>query len=186
MTLQVVAQQALFLFGVGFLGANLKVGADLLRYRRLRRDALLVWRRARQPQYHLNLLLGVIQGLLLASFLLLQRPPQQLFGLAMMFIYFGCATPLSAGIARGFYREGVWSDSGFVRWEHISGVAWREDGPVTLLLTSHIRSIARRLQVPGHLYGQARKLLREKVSSHDLNLTSSGLDLGSRDERDAV
>jgi hypothetical protein len=185
-TLQLLAQQTLFLFGVGFLGANIKVGADLLRYRRHRRDALLIWPRARYPYQRLGVLIGIMQGMLLCAFLLLRRPGAQLFGLGMMFIYFVCAAPLSARIARGFYRDGVWSDSGFVRWEHISGVAWRQEGSVTLLLISHIRNIAKRLQVPGHLYGQARKLLRDKVKAHDLHLAGSGLDLGSRDERDAV
>jgi hypothetical protein len=136
--------------------------------------------------YGFSRMLGVAQGALLAySFFVLRRPAQQLFGLAMMFIYFFCATPLSARIARGFYREGVWSDSGFVQWGHISGVAWRDDGPGPLLLISHIRNIAKRLRVPGHLYGQARKLLREKVKAHDLNL-GTWLDLGARDERDAI
>jgi hypothetical protein len=185
MTLQLVAQQTLFLFGLGFLGANLKVGVDLIRYRRHRNDALLVWRAA-HPYYRLSILLGIVQSLLLASFFLLRWPAQQLFGLGMMVIYFLCATPLSARIARGFYREGVWSDSGFVRWDKISGVSWRQEGAVTLLLISHIRNIAKRLQVPGHLYGEARKVLRDKVREHDLHLTGAGLDLGLRDERDAV
>ena len=184
MTLQLVAQQTLFLFGLGFLGANLKVGVDLLRYRRHKPDALLIWRAARHPYYRLSILLGVVQSLLLASIVLLRWPGQ--FGLGMMAIYFLCATPLSARIARGFYRDGVWSDSGFVRWEKISGVAWRQEGPVTLLLISHIRNIAKRLHVPGHLYGEARKVLREKVKEHDLHLSGAGLDLGLRDERDSV
>jgi hypothetical protein len=184
MTLKVLAQQTLFLFGIGFLGANLKVGLDLLKYRRQRQDALLVWP-STYPFYRLSVLLGITQGLLLVSLLLLRLPAQQIFGLAMMFIYFLCATPLSARIARGFYREGVWSDSGFVKWEDISGVSWRQEGPVTLLLISHVRYIAKRLQVPGHLLGPARKLLRDKVSTHHLHL-GGGLDLGLRDERDAV
>src|SRR5699024_3651096 len=109
---------------IGFLGANLKVAVDVVRYRRRRPGALLTWARADVPQSRLNLLLGIVQGLLLASFVLLRRPISQVFGLAMMAIYFLCAAPLSARIARGFYRDGVWSDTGFVRWEHISNLAW--------------------------------------------------------------
>ena len=190
MTVQLVAllaQQLLFLFGVGFLLANLKVGIELLRYRRQRDEALLVWPLAYNPQQRISLLLGIVQGLLLVSFVLLRRPPQQLFGLAMMFVYFLVTAPLSTRIARGFYRRGVWSDSGFVKWEHISGVAWREEGGRgPLLLISHIRNIAKRLHVPGPLYGEVRKLLREKVQNHDLHLSGAGLDLGSRDQRDSV
>ncbi|HEX5109977.1 MAG TPA: hypothetical protein VFV95_16105 [Vicinamibacterales bacterium] len=186
MTLPVLAQQTLFLFGLGFLGANVKVAVDFLRYRRQRRNALLVWPRVRPAHYRFSLALGVAQGLLLAyCVFVLHRPAQQLFGLAMMFIYFFYATPVSARIARGFYREGVWSDTGFVRWAQISGVAWRNEGPGPLLLISHIRNIAKRLQVPGHLYGQARKVLRDKVQAHDLHL-GPRLGLGAHDERDAV
>ena len=186
MTLQKQAQQILFFFGIGFLGANLKIGVDVVRFRRHRRERLLTWPRPRPPQHRLGLLLGVVQGLLLAAFVLLRRPPQQVFGLAMMMIYFLAAAPLSGRIACGFYGAGVWSDSGFVAWRNISGVAWRQEGAVTVLLISHVRNMARRLQVPGPLLGEARKLLREKVSSHDLHLSRSGLDLGTRDERDAV
>jgi hypothetical protein len=185
MTLQLLAQQTLFLFGLGFLGANLKVCADLIRYRRQRRDALLIWPRPRPPYYRLSVLLGVIQALLLASFIILRRPAPQIFGLAMMLIYFLAATPLSARIDRGFYRDGVWADTGFVPWTRISGVSWKED-PVTLVLISRVRSIAQHLQVPGGLYGQARKVLRDKIKAHDLDVTGAGLGLGGRDERDAV
>src|SRR5687767_687446 len=100
--------------------------------------------------------------------------------------YYGYAFPLSTRIARGFYRDGVWSDSGFMPWGQISAVSWREEGGVTLVLISHFRSIAKRLAVPGHLYGQARRVLRDKVKAHDIHIGGSGLDLGSRDDQDAV
>lgn len=185
MTLQALAQQTLFLFGVGFLGANLKVGADFIRYQRHRRDALLVWPPAPYPYYRFSLALGIAQGLLLGyCFLVLKQPAPQLFGLAMMFIYFFYATPLNSRIARGFYRDGVWSDTGFVRWGNISGVSWRNEGTMPLLLISHMRNMAKRLHVPGHLYGQARKVLRDRIEAHDIQL-GTGLDLGS-DQRDRV
>ena len=37
------APRVLFVFGLGFLVANLKVAADLIRYRWHRRAALLTW-----------------------------------------------------------------------------------------------------------------------------------------------
>jgi hypothetical protein len=63
---------------------------------------------------------------------------------------------------------------------------WEEERGITLILISHFRNIARRLQVPAHLYGQARRVLRDKVREHALRMGGSGLDLGSRDEDDAV
>jgi hypothetical protein len=179
--------QVLFLFGIGFLAANVKVIVDLLRFQRRQRSALLVWQNPKPPYYGFTLALGVALGVLLAFKLFYQRrPPEQLFGEAMMFVYYGYAFPLSTRIARGFYRDGVWSDSGFMRWGQISAVSWKEEGHVTLILISHFKNIARRLEIPGNLYGEARRLLRDKVKAHDIHIGGSGLDLGSRDDEDAV
>lgn len=178
--------QLLFFFGLGFLAANLKVLADLVRFRVRRRSALLVWQRPKPRFYRFSLLLATVLALLVAAKIVQRRPPEQLFGETMMLVYYGCLFPLSTRIARGFYRDGVWSDSGFLRWAHISAVAWKEQGGVTLVLISRLKSLARRLDVPGHLYGEARRVLRDRVKTHDLQFGGAGLDLGSRDESDAV
>ena len=175
------------LFGLGFLAANLKLLVELLQYRRRRRHALLVWEGARPKYYGLNLALGAVFGLLLAvNVFWLRRPLKDLFGELMMLTYYGYAFPFSVRIARGFYEDGIWSDSGFMKWGQISAVTWKEEGSVTLVLISHFKSIARRLDVPGPLYGQARRLLRDRVQAHDINMGGAGLDLGARDERDSI
>jgi hypothetical protein len=181
-------QRLLFLFGVGFFAANVKVGTDLLRYQRRRRSALLVWHTPKPRHYHFSLALGVILLSLFVFKLVVQhRQLNTLSGEAMMAVYYLLAVPLSTKIARGFYEDGVWSDTGFMRWSQISAVSWKEEGGVTLLvLVSHLKSIARHVQVPGHLYGQARRLLRDKVQAHDLHIGGTGLDLGSRDEKDTI
>jgi len=177
----------LFLFGVGFLAANLKVAVEFLRFRRLRRTALLTWSAARPRFYAFSLALAVVLGaLLLFRVAVQQRGASQLFGEGMMFIYFGYALPLSTRIQRGFYEDGVWSDSGFMPWAQINAVSWREDGAVTLLLVSHLKAVARRLDVPGSLYGEARRVMRDKVKAHEIQIGGMGIDLGSRDEEDAV
>src|SRR5512132_311542 len=151
------------LFGVGFLLANVKVVIDIVLYRIRKRSALLTWEAIKPPYYGFSLALGVVLGLLLAFKVFVQRrPPSQLFGETMMFVYYGYALPLSTRIARGFYADGVWSDTGFMRWGQISAVSWKEEGHVTLVLISHFRNIAKRLEVPGNLYGQARRLLRDQ------------------------
>ena len=181
------APRLLFIFGLGFLAANLKVTLDLIRYQVQKRSALLTWQNPKPRYYGMNLGLGVVLGLLIAyKVFVMRRQPGQLFGEAMMFVYYGYAFPLSARISRGFYRDGVWSDSGFMRWKQISAVSWKEEGPVTLILISHFRNIARRLEVPGHLYGQARRVLRDMIRDHALHIGGSGLDLGSRREEDSV
>jgi hypothetical protein len=131
--------------------------------------------------------LGVVLGLMLAFKIFVQRrPAEQLFGEAMMFVYYGYAFPLSTRILRGFYRDGVWTDTGFMRWGQISAVSWKEEHNPVLILISQAGSLARRLEIPGHLYGQARRVLRDKIKAHDIHMGGSGLDLGSRTEDDAV
>jgi hypothetical protein len=129
----------------------------------------------------------VVLGLLLAFRLFVQhRRVSQLFGETMMFVYYGYALPLSTRIAKGFYREGVWADTGFMRWGQISAVSWREDRGITLVMISRARSIDRKLRVPAALYGEARRLLRDRVRSDDLQVGEGGLDLGVRDQGDTV
>ena len=179
--------QVLFLFGVGFFFANAKVILDLVRFRVRRSAALLIWQNPKPPFYGFSLGLGVALGLLLAfKFFVQRRPFDQLFGETMMFVYYGYALPLSTRISKGFYRDGVWSDTGFMPWKQISAVSWREEGAITLILISRLRNIARRLQVPANLYGEARRLLRDRVKAHDIHFGGAGLDLGTRDETDAV
>jgi hypothetical protein len=184
----VLLARVLFLFGIGFSVANTLVIADLVRFRRRKRSAQLTWPGMKPKFYGFMLGLGVLLGVLLFFKLFVQRrPPSSLFGEAMMFVYYGYAFPLSTRIERGFYRDGVWTDSGFMRWKQISAVSWKEEGAaVTLMLISKARSIAKRLDVPGPLYGQARRVLRDKVKAHDIHIGGAGIDLGSRDESDAV
>ena len=184
----VLLQRILFLFGVGFLAANAKVIADLLRFRARNRHPLLTWEGAKPKFYGFTLGLGVVLGLMLAFKIFVQRrPPEQLFGEAMMFVYYGYAFPLSTRIRRGFYGDGVWTDSGFMRWRQISAVSWKEEGShIFLLLISQVGQVARRLEIPGTLYGQTRRLLQDRIKAQDMQIGGSGLDLGSRDDRDSV
>lgn len=181
-----VAAQILFFFGIGFLAANLKVVVELIRFRVRKNSALLIWQPPKPRYYRFNLLLAGVLALLLAAKLVQRRPPEHWFGEAMMLLYYGYAFPLSTRIARGFYRDGVWSDGGFMPWAHISAVAWNEEEGVTLILISRLKSLARRLRVPTNLYGEARRVLRDKIKTQEIQFRGSGLDLGTRDERDAI
>jgi hypothetical protein len=184
---EIFLPQLLFVFGLGFFAANVKVTADLLRFLARKSSALLIWENPKPRHYGFALALGAVLGLLVViKIFILGRAPQELFGEVMMFLYFGYAVPLSTRIARGFYQDGVWSDSGFMPWGQISAVSWKENDHVTLVLISHFKSMAKRLEVPGHLYGQARRLLRDKVKAQDIHMGGSGLDLGSRKDEDSV
>src|SRR5262245_30931896 len=119
-----VAPRVLLVFGVGFLVSNIITTIEIVRYHRRKAAALLVWPRPRPRYYWANVLLGVILGLLIVAEILLRRPMYSLFGEAMMFVYYSALYPRRVRIPRGFYHDGVWSDSRFMPWSTISGVSW--------------------------------------------------------------
>jgi hypothetical protein len=187
MDIRALLPQILLVLGVGFLVANLRMAFDFVRYVRRRHRALLVWPGPRPPFYGLVLFLGVALGLLIVvKLVVLHHPMSQVFGEVMMFLYFGYGVPLSRRIGRGFYEDGVWAETGFMPYTHIGGISWREGHPVTLLLVSRLRQLARPLVVPTPLIGAVRRLLRDKIAAHDITFSGSALDLGGHDERDDV
>jgi hypothetical protein len=109
------------------------------------------------------------------------------FGELMMFVYFGYMLPFSTRITRGLYADGIWTDSGFMRYEHVGGISWRAGEPPTLIVISRLKAVARRLVVPPRALGEVRRLLRDKISDHDIEIDEGpGLHLGARDARDSV
>jgi len=182
-----VLSLVLLVLGFGFLVANLRLLAELVRHFRLRSSALLVWPGKRPPFYGLVLTLGVVLGVLVFVRIVIQKsPPHAVFGEGMMFVYYGYAVPLSRRIGRGFYRDGIWSESGFVPYWKIDGLRWKEDDEITLVLIDRVRKLARTLVVPHPLYGAARRLLRDRLASHEIHFAGKSLDLGEHDERDDV
>lgn len=173
----------LFVFGVGYLAANLRIVIDGLRYLRRRSRALVTWPGPRPPQYRLGLALGVVLGLVIVTELVFQRRPLSLFGESMMFLYYAYAVPLSRRIGRGIYEDGIWADRGFIPYANIGGITWREGEEPTLVIVSRIRRLARRLVVPGRHYAAVRRLLRDKIAAHDIHFSGTGLNLETHDER---
>jgi len=180
-----VVTGSLLLLGFGFLVANVKVAVDYVRFLRLRRGALLIWRTPKPAHYTFGLGLGVVLGLLVfAKLVLLHR---QAFGESMMFLYYAYFFPMSLTIGRGFYEDGIWAETTFIPYHEVGGISWREgEHQVTLVVISRLRNLARRLIVPGDKYGAARRLLRDKIGEHVIHFTGTGLDLGAHDERDEV
>ena len=185
--------RVLMLFGVGFLIAKVRLAADLIRYIRRRRHALLVWPGRRPPFYGLVLFLGFTLGVLLVLKIAMLRQaagsPEDhaagvLFGEGMMFLYFACLVPLTRRINRGLYADGIWAENGFVPYQQIDGIAWREGEPLTLVLVSRLRQIAKPLIVPSAYYGAVRRLLRDKIAAHDIAMEGGGLNLGADERRD--
>ncbi len=189
-------QDVLLLLGAGFLVANVWTALDFLRFLRRRSSALLVWPPPKPRHYPVLVAIGVMMGFLILYNFNIWRSPvrsrgnlifaRQLFGEGMMFLYYTVALAMNQAIRRGFYADGIWADRGFMPYKAIGAVSWREDKDVTLLMTASMRSFARKLVVPSHLYGAARRLLRDRVEAHDIKFARTGLDLGLGDERDKV
>jgi hypothetical protein len=183
--MQNVLSLILLVLGFGFLVANARLISQLVRYFRMRSSAVLTWPAKSPPFYGLVLTLGVVLGILVFVKLVIQeRPPRDVFGEGMMFVYFGYAVPLSRRIGRGFYREGIWSDSGFVPYWKIDGLRWKEGDELTLVLIDRVRRMARLLVVPVPLYGAARRILRDRLASYEIHFAGKSLDLGEHNERD--
>ena len=187
MSLQFLLRAILTVLGAGFLTANLVVLARLLRFRRLRPSALLIWPGPTPPFYGLLLVLGALLALLVVIKLgIQQRPPWDAFGETMMSVYYGGLLPLSLRIGRGFYADGIWTENGFMPYSQIGGLRWREGEPPALVVIDRARQLARTLVVPDTHYGAARRLLRDKIAAHDIMFVDKSLDLGAHDERDDV
>ena len=180
-----VMRQILLALGVLFVIVNVRVGWQVISWWRRRKRAVVVWPSPKPPFYAINLAIGVLLGVLLFVSAYLLRPTASLFGIAMMFVYYGYLLPLSTRIKRGLYEEGVWTDSGFMRYADIGGLTWK--GSDTLVMASRQKTMARRLSVPGVHLGEVRHFLREKIGAHDIEFDAGrGIHLGSRDTRESV
>ncbi len=190
MSLQELApalRQALLALGVLFVIVDVKVGAQILGWWRKRPRAIVTWPGPKPPFYAINLLIGVMLGILLfvhhAS--LVPRPASSVFGVAMMFIYYGYLLPLSTRIRRGLYQDGIWTDSGFMRIHrhrrpHLEGRRHAGAG----VPAQDAGATAPRAGL--HL-GEVRHFLREKIGDHAIEFEAGpGLHLGTRDTRESV
>jgi hypothetical protein len=176
----------LFLFGVGFLAANLVTAWVCLQDWKRRRHAVLVWRMPPARFAALPVLISVGLGaLIIYKLLVLEWPVWRLFGEGMMLAYYGYLYPLSLRLKRGFYEQGIRFDRGFARWEDITGLTWRHEGP-PVLVAAYRHRLAGRLTVPLNQFGAARRILRDRIAAHQIHFTPGPLDLGGHDERQDV
>lgn len=175
----------LYLVGVGFLIVNLQIAYQYLKFRRQAQSALLTWDPPRPPFYRLFLWVGALLGVeIFYKLAVLRMAPDNVFGETMLLIYYVYTLPLSLKIQRGFYEDGIWTDGAYISYANIGGLTWREGERITLVLLQRWRNFARRLTVPQPLYGEARRVLRDKIAAHEIHFTGKALDLGVHDERD--
>lgn len=173
----------LTVLGVGFLVANARLVLQYVRFRKRQKAALLVWPSPKPPHYLMALAIGVLLGFIVFYKLVLSHQPA--FGESMMFLYYAYLLPLNRRIGRGFYQDGIWADAGFMRWDEVGGITWRESShAVALVVISRLKNLARVLPVPVEHYAAARRLLRDKIGEHAIQFTGTGLELSGHDERE--
>jgi hypothetical protein len=175
-------QQKIITLGLLALGVyfTVQLGRGLLgyqRYRRVRSTALATWAAPRQAQTVWLVALGAFGGGLAVLNAWLQRPPYHVYGLAVMSAYFLVMVPLATRIRLGLYRDGIWADAGFIRWEEVARIAFLETPDIILLLLPREGRGSFRLPVPGKEYGGVRKLLAEKARDGALQLDPAILGL---------
>ena len=165
------------LVGVGLYFSVLfaRGAAGYLRFRRMRATALLTWPVRRS--LHFAMVLGLVSLAVAMLNTTLDRPFLHLYGQYATAAYFILMVPLSARIRLGLYRDGVWADAGFLPWERIGRMAFREQPEIVLLLLPKGRARSLRLPVPREEYGAVRKLLEEKVRERAVNVEAAILGL---------
>jgi len=177
----------LYVLGGAFLLINLRLFFQYYRFTRIRKSALLIWAAPRPPLYRLFLWVGAVLAILIFYKLaVLRLHPKYVFGETMMLVYYVYAMPLGLKIGRGFYEDGIWTENGYIPYANIGGLTWREGAEPTLVLLYRWRTFAQKVAVPEPYYGEARRLLRDKIAEHEIHFTGKTFDLGLHDERDDV
>jgi hypothetical protein len=164
--------------GLGLLGVSLyftvmvaRAAQRLWLFHRLRPTALLTWR-PRRPGYLSYLLaLGFVAAGLAVVTAARQRPLFHVYSQAVMAVYFVLIVPLMCRLPRGLFRDGIWTENGFLEYERIRRMAFLESPEIVLILVPRGRlGLARKLEVPAGEYGAVRKVLEEKARARVLNV----------------
>ena len=146
---------------------------------KMRPTALLTWPVGRPSHFPFLLALGVVAAALAVINSTMNRPFHHVYSQGVMAVYFMVMVPLSARIRLGLYRDGVWADAGFLPYEKIARMAFREAPEIVLVMVPRGRSGAFRLPVPSSEYGAVRKILEEKIRARVVNVEKAILGLES-------
>ena len=144
---------------------------------KVRPTALLTWPVRRPMFFPFQLALGVVAAAVTVINSTLGRPLHHVYSQGVMAVYFLVMVPLLARIPLGLYRDGVWADAGFLPYEKIARMAFREGTEIVLVLVPRGRSGPFRLPVPSSEYGAVRKILEEKIRTRVVNVEKAILGL---------
>jgi hypothetical protein len=148
-----------------------------LRFRRLRPSALVTWAAPRPAHFKSLVALGVVSALVAALNSYMDRPIHHVVPQGLMSLYFVLMVPVMASIPLGLYEDGVWAESGFLSWDEIGRMAFRESPEIVLILLPRTGTSSFRLRVPPGEYGAVRKTLEDKMREHVLQVDRGMLGL---------
>lgn len=148
-----------------------------LLFRRIRGTALVTWPVRRPGHFPFLLALGCVSAGVAVLNSYLHRPFHHVYSQGVMAAYFVLFVPLSTRIQRGFYRDGVWADTGFLPYGKIARLAFVEQPEIVLVLVPRRGSGALRLPVPPGEYGAVRRVLEDKIRERAVHMEDAILGL---------
>jgi hypothetical protein len=158
------------LLGLAFAGLavffTVWILSILVRYRRFRslaKSSILSWESPRP--WFFGLCLGIGFFMVVMTFLA---------------IFYTVVFPLSFRIRKGFYATGIWAEHRFLPYREIRWLGWRERPEIVLALRGEDRFLRQSydiLRVPGDYYGQARRILADRIEDQTLAPQTSVLGL---------
>lgn len=158
--------------------------ATLFQYYRfvgLKSQARLTWLPPRPWFYNLCIGIGFFMLSMTAiSTFILHRPWLFNFAQALMALFYTVVFPLAFGIRRGFYDKGVWTERRFVPFSDVRWIGWKDGADVVLVLRTEPRPLQQSyayLRVPGEHYGEARRILAERIEDSNLTIETGMLGL---------
>ncbi len=159
---------------------NVATLSQYLAYRRIASTAELTWN-PRKPWFF-NMCLGIgffMVTMTAVSVFVLSRPMLTVVAQALMALYYTVLFPMSFRIQRGFYESGIWTERGFVRYRDIVWLGWKEKPDLTLALRTEtrMRQGYAFLKVEGEYYGQARRILADRIEDRSLSVQQGVLGL---------
>jgi hypothetical protein len=110
----------------------------------------------------------------------LDRPPLHTVAQGLMAVFYTVVFPLSFRIRKGFYATGILAERGFLPYQKIRWLGWKKGQEIVLALRREDRFLRQTddfLRVPGNYYGQARRILADRIKDQSLAPETSVLGL---------
>ena len=168
-----------------FSAWNLAALLQYLGYRRIASSSELTWYPSKPWFFSMCLGIGFFMVTMIGvSVFVLSRPLLTIIAQALMALYYTVLFPLTFRIRRGFYESGIWTERRFIRYRDICWLGWKEKPDLILALRTEtkMRQGYVFLKVPGECYGQARRILADRINDNSLSIQQGVLGLQEIEE----